>query len=139
MAATTVTRDTKRKPGERISYQMGAVLIPKGVLVFARIADGFAYNGRAVASITDVFLGVSYEGKDNSAGTGGALSLLVDKAGSHSFALASAVQANVGQPVYALDNQTLTLTSASTNILVGYIQSIIDTGNVYVRINRAVN
>jgi hypothetical protein len=138
MAASTGPREAARKPSERQSYKIGAVKINKGTLAFGRVADGFAYPARSVASITDVLLGVSYETVDNSAGAAGAKNILIEKSGSYVFALAT-TQASIGQPVYALDDQTLTLVSGSTVVLVGYIEEIIDAANVRIRINRAVN
>jgi len=138
MAASTGPREAARKPGQRQSYKIGAVKINKGTLTFARVADGFGYPARTTANITDVFLGVSFETIDNSAGVAGAKNILVEKTGSYVFALAT-VQTSVGQPVYALDDQTLTLTSSAAVVLVGYIEEIIDASNVRIRIDRAVN
>lgn len=138
MAASTGPREAARKPGLRQSYKIGVVKINKGTITFARVADGFGYPARTNANTTDVFLGVAFETRDNSAGVAGAMSILVEKTGSYVFALAT-TQVSVGQPVYASDDQTLTLASSTSVVLVGYIEEIIDAANVRIRIDRAVN
>jgi hypothetical protein len=137
MAASTGPREAARKPGQRTSYKIGAVKINKGTVAFGRVADGFAYPARTTANTTDVFLGVAFQTIDNSAGVAGATNILVEKSGSYVFALAT-TQVSLGQPVYASDDQTLTLASSTSVVLVGYIEEIIDAANVRVRIDRAV-
>jgi predicted RecA/RadA family phage recombinase len=139
MAASTRAREASRKPGELQGYLMGAVKINKGTFVFVRVADGYAYPGRSAANITDLFVGVAFETIDNSAGSAGGATIMVEKSGSFVFPLAGAVQTQVGTPVYASDDQTLTASSGSTVIKVGVIQQIIDSADVRIRINGAIN
>lgn len=134
MAASTQARESSRKPGQIQQYLMGAVKINKGTLVFVQLASGLAFPGRAGTS-TDVFVGVAHDTVDNTTGAGN-LTILVYKEGTHNFLLASTAQVSIGQPAYAADDQTLTLT-ATANVLVGYIQSIVDAATVSIKIDRA--
>jgi hypothetical protein len=138
MAASSGPREASRKPGEIQAHAIGQVKINKGTFVFARAADGLSYPGRSVANITDVFQGVAFETRDNSAGAAGALSCRVEKEGAYVFAKANAVQTDVGLVAYALDDQTVTTAQSANVVPVGYIQEVIDSANVRVRINRAV-
>ncbi len=136
MAASTAAREASRKLGDIQLYQMGIVKINKGTLVSVR-TDGYLYPARS-GTATDVFVGVAYEGFDNSTGTAGANSIRVYKEGSYIFAAASATsQTNVGTAFYANDDQTVTAT-ATSNQLVGYCTEVIDASDLRIRINRAV-
>jgi hypothetical protein len=137
MAAATADRETYKKPGKLVAYAMGAVQLFKGTFVFVQQADGNAYAARTTNTITDVFVGVAFENVNNSGGTAGAMKMLVEKEGDHEFVTSAATQTWV--PVYALDNQTVTLTSATTNVKVGYVVEYISSTNVRVRIDNAVN
>jgi hypothetical protein len=138
MSASTANRDSKKKDGLLISYAMGAVKINKGTFVFIQAADGYAYSGRSVATITDVMAGVAFEGVNNSGGTAGASSIKVEQAGTYSFIAASATQTWVGLPAYAADDQTVGIASATTKIQVGQIVEYISSTEVRVRIDNAI-
>lgn len=138
MSQTTGPREARKKDGKLISYAMGAVQVNKGALVFVRAADGYAYPARSTNTITDNFVGVAFETVNNSTGTAGAQSVKVEKEGDYVFVLAAATNTNVSQPVYASDDQTLTLTSGTTVKLVGYVVEIIDSTDVRIRIDNVV-
>jgi len=131
---TTVLKQVEAE-GEIVSYLMGAVKIPKGTLVSLRVADGYAYRSRA-GTATDLFVGVAYETVDNSGGSAGDTHIRVQKTGIFEFAKASAVQADVGVAMYASDNETLTAT-ATSNQLVGYPTALISASKLALRIDRA--
>jgi hypothetical protein len=139
MSASTAARESKMKKGDLEYYLMGAVKINKGTFVFVRQADGNAYPARATGGITDYFVGVAYETVDNSAGSAGATGLRVIRNGSHVFTLTSATQTDVGAPVYALDDQTVTITSSTSVVQVGYIAQVIDSSDVRIRIGGALH
>lgn len=136
MSASTAAREARKKPGLLESYAMGAVKINKGTLVSLRATDGFLYPARSGAA-TDQFVGVAYEGADNSAGMAGAVAIRVEKSGSYVVAKVSAVQTDLGGAFYASDDQTVTATPTN-NQLVGYACELIDGANLRVRIDRAV-
>jgi hypothetical protein len=137
MSAATQPREAAKKEGKLQIYLLDAgSKIYKGTFVFVR-ANGYAWPGRSTTSITDVFVGIAYETVDNTSGAAGAASIRVEREGSYVFGLASAVQANIGAPVYATDDQTLTLTSGSTVVKVGNITEIINANNVRISIDTA--
>ena len=138
MSASTGPREARKKAGKLISYAMGAVQINKGTLVFVRQADGNVYPARATSTNTDLFVGVAFETVNNSTGTAGQATIKVEKEGDYVFAIAAATNTNMSQPVYALDDQTLTLTSGTTVVPVGYVVEIVDSTDVRIRIDRAV-
>jgi hypothetical protein len=136
MGAASAAREAKRKDGEVVSYLMGATKIYKGTMVFLRIADGYAYAGRAGTS-TDIFVGIADETVDNSAGSAGSARIRVLKSGTYEFALGSIAQTDLGLPVYALYDNEVTKT-ATYNVLVGYVQEMVDSATARVRIDAAV-
>lgn len=138
MSASTGPREARHKLGDTISYQMGIVKINKGTHVYAR-TDGYAYPGRSVAAITDVFLGIAYETIDNSAGTAGGQSIKVQKSGEFAMLMANAPQTVVGQPAYGVDDQTVTNVSGTTVIQTGVFTAVIDSATVYIRIDNSVH
>ena len=110
MSATTTnlthefTQGSGRGAG-RYPVAVSASAIPKGVLVNAVKGTGYAQNGTDVSS--GVFLGVSIEAVDNSAGAAGDKYIRVAKEGLWDCAAAStaATRANfVGYDVYVYDN-----------------------------------
>ena len=134
--AATAARDGQHKASDLVSYKLPASgTIYKDTLVSARIADGYAYPSRN-GTATDIFLGVAFETKAGD-GTAGSARVKVQKTGSFVFALSGAAQTDVGLPVYASDDQTLTKTSTNAQ-LVGYIQELVGTDLVRVRIDAAV-
>jgi len=136
MSALSDDREVKRKDGEYQLYEIYAgATIYKGALVCVRDSDGYLVPLSDTSGLT--FVGVALEQVDNSGGASGALEVRVEKIGNYQYAKASAVQADVGDLVYGLDDQTVGL-SSTNSIEVGYIQKVIDSSTVYVRIDRAV-
>jgi len=134
MAATTKDRHTERQPGELISYKQAASKIFKGTLVAANAA-GYAEKATDVAAKR--FLGVSAEMKDNSAGAAGDKEIGVEKTGAHSFVYGpnDATIALIGQEVFLMDDQTVTVAATTANYKVGRIVGVDSAGSVRVRIN----
>ncbi len=130
----SAARDSQYKAGDIHVFPIGAVKVYKGTMLFQRI-DGYAYPARS-GTVTDVFLGEAMETVDNSGGAAGALSVRVRQRGSIVVALSTAVATDVGIPVYASDDQTVTRTSAN-NVRVGKVAEIIDTGNVRIQMGTA--
>jgi predicted RecA/RadA family phage recombinase len=134
--AATAARNAKRKDSDLVLYKIGAVKIYKGTLVSIQVADGYAYPARN-GTATDIFIGVAHETVDNSAGSAGDKSLLVEKKGTYEFPKSTAVITDLGKPVYASDDQTLTLTSTNAQ-LVGYPVELIDSATLRIIIDAAV-
>lgn len=135
MGAATVGRDPLRKESDVVAYKMGIIKVYQGTLVSVR-ADGYLYPARS-GTATDIFVGVAEETKDNTAGAVGDISCKVKKKGSFVFAKASAVIADMGDPMYASTDQDLTATSTN-NQLVGTVCDLIDASTVRLFIDTAV-
>lgn len=135
MAAATAELNTHRKEGVYRDYPIAAsTTLYVGAMV-AIDADGYAVNSADTANLRYVGLaqnnGLSY---DNSAGADGDLMVRVDADFDFKVAFdGTATQANVGDLVYAVDNQTVDLVGVTTNdILVGRIVAIHNAGWVWI-------
>lgn len=139
MSALTDVREVKRKDGQYQNYKAGAAKkIYKGALtVNAASGAGNGYAEPLTDAANKNYIGVSVDTVDNSSGANGAKEGRVFKTGTFEFAKASATQTDVGKAAYGLDDQTVGLTSTNS-ILVGYIEEIINSTTVAVRIDRAV-
>lgn len=103
--------------------------IYKGGLVSVQ-ADGY------VAPLTagEGFVGLAYEKIDNSAGSDGAKSVRVYTMGDFDHALTGAAITDIGRPVFASADDTLTFT-AEGNSYVGIVQDLVSSGNIIVRLD----
>ncbi len=112
------------------SFQVAAAKhFYKGALV------GLASTGYAQPlTAGDPFLGVAYEDVDNTTGANGALAVRVYTLGDFGHALSGAAIADVGRPVFASDDDTLTFTG-SANTYVGFVQDFVTTGEIILRID----
>ena len=116
-----------------------AQVIYLGALVMVNAA-GYAQPGADdYADPAHIFGGVATERVDNSAGGDGAATVVVYRRGQFRFACASsATQANVGDKVYLIDDQTVALAADATNdIYCGIIAGIEET-EVWVDIDPAI-
>lgn len=132
MADITATKDTERQEGQILHYLVEeATTIEEGAAVSVNAA-GYAVNASDAAN--DIFVGVAHKKVDNSAGADGAEYVEVWTNGVHSFVSRfSAAQANIGDKVYAFDNQTVDLAANLTNdVLVGKIVEVVSTAKVRV-------
>lgn len=137
MAAATAKRSAERKLSDLVAYKVPAAgTVFGGTLVSVRIADGFLYPSRS-GTASDIFVGVA---RDTSKGNGvaGGINCRVEKSGTFLFTLTGAAQTDIGVAVYASDDSTVTKTSTN-NQLVGYVEELVATDTVRVRIDRAVN
>ncbi len=82
----------------------------------------------------DSFQGIAYEEKDNSAGAAGALTVRVLTIADIEHAVSGAAQADVGRPVFASADDTLTFVSAG-NSYVGIAQDFVSSGLAIIRID----
>ncbi len=80
-----------------------------------------------------LFAGIAYEECDNSAGSDGDESLRCYTQGDFELTLSGATMADVGKPVYASDDATLTLTSTD-NTFVGHVVDVPSSGVIILRI-----
>ena len=106
----------------------GSTTVYKGAFV-GLDSGGFARGLNAA----DPFVGIAFEEADNSAGADGAKTLRVYTLGDFDHALSGAAQANVGDAVYASDDETLTFT-ATSNSYVGVCVDVPSSGNIILRL-----
>jgi len=100
-------------------------------------ADGYAVPGADTAGL--IFEGIATQQVDNSAGLDGAKTVVLRRRGLIKAAIAAATQANVGDNVFLVDDQTVGLAATTTNdIFCGVIAGYIDTTHVWVDIEPAI-
>ncbi|MGI4791373.1 MAG: hypothetical protein ACRYFS_21300 [Janthinobacterium lividum] len=137
MTALTNSFDARRKDGALVLYPLGAgVHIYKGGLVTAAPATGLVQPASDSAGL--IFVGVAYEGADNTGGTAGAKSIRVLKSGVFTYAKAGAVQTDVGKTAFAVDDATVSTAATTDNIACGTVVGASGT-SVQIRIDGKVN
>jgi hypothetical protein len=140
MAAATADREAKRSEGKLKAYGVAAsTAIRKGTLVGLN-ASGYLVSMADAANLT--FVGVAYEGVDNSSGANGARQARVYKEGEFEFAYGGgdAAVAKLGNEVFAQDNQTVDEDAALTtnDYKVGALVEVVSASKVRVRIDNYV-
>ena len=131
MSALTVNKDVILKEGNIHAHKMAAVQIYRGALVKVNAAGFLAPCSDEQGA---VFAGIAVEDKDNSAGAAGDLELRVLKEGIALLDGAGFAQTDVGQDVYASDDQTVTKTNANDRQKVGTIVEYVSASQVYVKL-----
>ncbi len=112
------------------SFQVAAsVRVYKGAFVGLN-ASGYAKGLTA----GDTFLGIAYEEIDNSSGANGDLSVRVYSLGDFGHTLTSAAVTDIGRPVFASADDTLTF-SAAGNTYVGVVQDRIAANEIILRMD----
>ena len=111
------------------SFQVAVKHIYKGALLGL---DSSGYAQPLTAG--DPFLGVAYEEIDNGSGSDGDKSVRVYTLGDFNHALSGAAQTDIGRPVFASADNTLTFTAAG-NSYVGVVQDVPSSGNILLRID----
>lgn len=84
----------------------------------------------------DKFVGIAFEEIDNTAGANGDLSVRVYTLGDFGQALGGATVADIGRPVFASADDTLTFTG-NANSYVGIVQDLVKSGEIILRIDPA--
>jgi len=128
--ALTADRNVDRYVDQELrTYRVkGTTTVYKGALV--GLAAGYARG--LVAG--DKCVGLAYETIDNSVGDDGDKSVRVYTLGDFDHAVSGAAQTDVGRPVFASADGTLTFT-AESNSYVGIVQDFLASGQVIVRID----
>lgn len=135
MANITARKNVSRQEGKILSYPVEeSTTIYEGALVAVNAA-GYAVNASDTSG--ERVVGVANETVDNSSGADGDLSIEVWTEGVIDLAAGfSATQANVGDKVYASDNQTVDLAGNLTNdILVGVIVEVVSASALRVKLD----
>jgi len=112
------------------------------------IAADIIYEGAAVGVVDatghgrpltgpDRFAGFAVAKADNAAGAAAAINVEVVKQGEIELAVAGAVATDVGQPVYATDDDTFTFVPTSA-AFIGFVKRFVSAGKVVVRFDAGV-
>lgn len=107
------------------------------------IASDIIYEGAAVGIVdasgharplttADRFVGFAEEKADNSSGAAAAINVRVRESGKAKLAVTGALITDVGQPVYASDDNTFVLNPAS-GVFVGFVHRFVSSGAAIVR------
>ena len=129
--ALTENRDVDHYIDQELrSFQIAATKnVFKGALV------GLAAGGHAQPlAAGDRFVGIAYEEMDNTGGADGDLTVRVYTLGDFGMTLTGATIADIGRPVFASADDTLTFTAAG-NSYVGVVQDFVTTSEIIVRID----
>lgn len=131
MAALTESVEVIEKSGLKVAEPMAVDVIYRGAMLKTNAA-GFVAPCASEAGAK--FSGIAYEEKDNSTGSAGDESAQVMKEGRFLLTGSGLAQTDVGVPVYASDDQTITKTYAANLQRVGIIDEFVSATQVYVRI-----
>ncbi len=82
----------------------------------------------------DPFVGIAYEEADNTTGANGAMSVRVYTLGDFGHAVSGATLADIGRPVFASADNTLTFTAAGQSYA-GIVQDVPSNGQIILRID----
>lgn len=138
MTALSADKQIERTDGVLIDVPVDdGDTIYAGALVCVN-ADGYLVPGADTSGL--IFMGVSDEYKDNSSGSDGDVSCKVRRRGLYNVILDTAItQANVGDNVFLVDDQTVDLTANVDNdIFCGIIAKYIDTTHAWIDIEPAI-
>ncbi len=137
MSALSANVQVDRKPGELEAHPCAVDTIYEGALV-KHNAAGFLAPCAAESGAQ--FAGVAYEKVANeSPYSAGDQKCRVWKKGVFLLTGSGFAQADVGLPVYATDDQTITKTNAADKQMVGIIEEYVSSTKVWVRIDGAVH
>jgi len=136
MAALTERKQVEEKDGVKLDLAMAVDEIFAGALL-KKNAAGFLAPAAVEAGA--VFAGVAYEDCDNSSGSAGDIACKVIRKGLFLLEGTGFAQTDVGVPVYASDDQTITKTYAADLQRVGVIDEFISATQVWVSIDVAAS
>ena len=118
-----------------IDQELRSFQVAASAHVFKGAVVGLSAAGHArPLTAGDPFVGMAYEEMDNTSGADGDLSVRVYTLGDFGHPLSGAVLADVGRPVFASADDTLTFTG-SPNSYVGVVQDFVSAGEIILRID----
>jgi len=124
-----------REVDHYIDQEMRSLQVATGAHVFKGALVGVTAGGYARPLVAgDLFAGIAYEEMDNTAGADGDQSIRLYTLGDFGHALSGATIANLGDPVYASADDTLTLT-ATSNSFVGHAIDVPASGQIILRLS----
>lgn len=120
-----------------VDQELRTVSLAGAVHVFRGALVGLSPSGYARPLVAgDAFAGIAYEEMDNSAGADGEHSARLYTVGDFGLALSGAAVADIGRPVFASADDTLTFTAAGQSF-VGTVQDVPTDGQIILRIDPA--
>lgn len=127
----------ERTDGVELAFPVnGTSKIYAGALVCVD-ADGYLVPGADTAGL--IFQGIAMQQRDNASGDDGDQLCVVRRRGLVKCAIAAATQANIGDSVFLVDDETVGLAATTTNhIYCGIIAGFVDTTHVWVDIEPAI-
>ena len=108
----------------------GSTKIYRGALVGLDRSSGYV---RALNS-SDQFQGLAYEQCENSSGSNGDREVIIFTQGDFEFTLSGIAKTDIGRPIFASDDNTLTLSGGSASYI-GVIVDVPTSGTAIVRID----
>ena len=135
--ALTSDKQIERTDGVQLAFPVnGTSKIYAGALVCVD-ADGYLVPGADTAGL--IFQGIAMQQRDNASGDDGDQLCVVQRRGLVKCAIAAATQANIGDSVFLVDDNTVGLSATTTNdIYCGIIAGYVDTTHVWVDIEPAI-
>jgi len=135
MAALTERKQVEEKDGVKLDLAMAVDEIFAGALLKINAAGFLA---PAAAEVGATFAGVAYEDNDNSSGSAGDIASKVIAQGLFLLEGSGFAQADVGELVYASDDQTISTTQGANEQEVGVIKEFISATQVWVQIGASL-
>lgn len=130
MTALTDNKEVLEKHRRLIENPVAAsVVIFKGSIVMSN-ATGFLAPAAALAGAK--MAGMAYEKMDNANGADGDVNCKLLREGLFELDGAGFTQADLGEMVYASDDQTVSTTQGTNEIAVGKIAQVVSASKVYV-------
>lgn len=132
MSNLTVEKEIQKKDGKLIAFPVVAnKKIFQGAIV-KMSAAGFLDSATAEAGA--VVAGIAYETIDNVGGANGAKDCRVETEGVFLLNGSGFAQADLGSPVYASDDQTISKVQGANEIEIGKIVGYVSASQVWVRV-----
>jgi hypothetical protein len=124
-----------RQVDRYVDQELRTLRVKGSTKVYRGAIVGLTSAGLARGCVAgDPFQGLSYEEIDNSAGADSAKAVRVYTIGDFEHTVSGAAQTDVGRPVFASADDTLTFVAAG-NSYVGVVQDFVSSGVVIVRID----
>ena len=126
-----------REVDHYIDQELRSFALAASTRVYKGALVGLKSDGHARGLVAgDVFVGVAYEDIDNTSGSDADKSVRVYTLGDFGHAIASAAIADVGRPVFASADDTMTF-DGDGNSYVGTVEDFVSAGEVIVRLDTA--
>ncbi len=119
-----------------VDQQLRTLAVKAGEIIYRGALVGLDRTSGYVRPLQagDQFQGLAYEHCDNSSGSNGDREIILFTQGDFEFALSGVTKSSIGKPVFATDDNTLTL-SGSNGSYVGKIVDVPVTGKIILRID----